>query len=369
MAPGSPILMVQAGRAGSEGAEKAMDSSDVFGFNYDGSWGTSGLDVWQHHDHGRMAVEIARGKAAFPEWNTARWWLSHEAYQRDPERFLANLEGGLSIFASHQILVMPVLFNRWRDPVCDFGGVPLDHIVPGLSVWSAPADLFSELTPTGREPAPVEELFGGYLQGVVGAHLDDDRIFAWDLCNEPLMGSYLEDSDDPVRAAELRWLTWIRDTVKHLGARQPVTIGNHPSVEALRLTEPMSDVLSFHPYWMWNAQGGHRHTATKEGFEQYLDECLAIARKVGKGLIGNETVWGAADDATHVEVMRYTLGELRKRGIGFTVHALHHSLIADLHRPGYGPVGWPEVMHFIEADGTVRAGHEAFNEFAPGGPR
>lgn len=344
-----------------------LKSSDVYGFNYDGSWGTSGLDVWQHHDHGTMAVEIAGGKAAFPEWNTCRWWLSHEAYQRNPQRFLANFEAGLALFASHDILVMPVLFNRWRDPVCDFGGVPLDHIVPGLSAWSRPADLFAELTPTNRQPAPVELLFRQYLEGVVGAHVDDERIYAWDLCNEPLMGEYIHDPDSPIRAAELRWLTWIQRTCKALGARQLLTVGNFPDVEALRLTEPISDVLSFHPYWMWNAEGDQRRTtATKEGFEQYLDECAALARDAGKGLIGNETVWGAADDAKHVEVMRYTLGELRKRGIGFTVHALHHSLVADLHRAGYGPVGWPEVMHFIEADGTVRQGHEAFNEFAPG---
>ena len=64
-----------------------MKSKDVHGFNYDGSWGTSGLDLWQHHDHGKMAVEVARGKEYFPGWNVARWWLSHEAHQRDPLRF------------------------------------------------------------------------------------------------------------------------------------------------------------------------------------------------------------------------------------------------------------------------------------------
>ena len=113
-----------------------MRIGEVFGFNYDGSWGTSGLDLWQHHDHGRMAVEVARGKAYFPGWNVARWWLSHEAYQRDPSRFLANFDAGLGVFAEHGILVMPVLFNRWRDPVCDFGGVPLDHLIPHHSAWN-----------------------------------------------------------------------------------------------------------------------------------------------------------------------------------------------------------------------------------------
>ena len=90
---------------------------------------------------------------------------------------------------------------------------------------------------------------------------------------------------------------------------------------------------------------------------------MAFAQKVGKELLASETVWGALDDARHVEIMRYTLGELRKREIGFVVHALQHSLVADLHYPAYGPVGGPEVLHFVNPDGSLRAGHEAFNAF------
>jgi hypothetical protein len=43
-----------------------MKTSEIRGFNYDGSWGSSGLDVWIHHQHGTMAAEIARGKFYFP---------------------------------------------------------------------------------------------------------------------------------------------------------------------------------------------------------------------------------------------------------------------------------------------------------------
>ena len=68
-------------------------SKDVHGFNYDGSWGTSGLDLWQHHDHGTMAVEIARGKEYFPGWNVARWWLSHEAQPARPAALPGKLRG------------------------------------------------------------------------------------------------------------------------------------------------------------------------------------------------------------------------------------------------------------------------------------
>lgn len=342
-----------------------MDSKHVFGFNYDGSWGTSGLDLWQHHDVGTMAVEVARGKQHFPTWNTARWWLSHEGYQRNPQRFLVNFEAGLRIFAEHGIAVIPILFNRWRDPVCDFGGVPLDHIVPGLTQWNAPADLFASAESDGRELSVVEDLFRRYIHDVVGAHADDDRIVAWDMCNEPFLGPYCEDDSSPIRAAELHWLGWLRDTCRAAGASQPLTIGNFPSVKALRLTEPLCDVLSFHPYYIWKDQAQQSHLTTKETFEAYLDECVEIARAAGKDLFASETVSGARDDAKHVEVMRYTFEQLRAREIGIIVHALSHSLVADLHRDEYGPVGPLEAMHFIEADGSVRAGHEAFNEYAP----
>jgi len=334
-----------------------MRCSEIRGFNYDGSWGTSALDLWQHHDHGTMAVEVARGKRYFPKWNVCRWWLGQESFQRNSERFLANFEGGLSIFARHDILVVPLLFNRWRDPVCDFGGVSLEHIVPCLG--SMPADLFAYAEATWpREPAPIERLHRSFLESVVGAHLDDPRILAWDLCNEPLMAPYVEDPASPIRAAELQWLTWIYRTCKRLGATQPLTIGNYPGKTVLEITEPISDIISFHPYYIWNVPN-----ADKAQYEAYLDECVAFAKSKGKELFASETVWGAVDDDKHVEVMRYTLGELCKRQIGFTVHALQHSLVADLHYAAYGPVGTPEVLHFINPDGSLRKGHEAFNEF------
>jgi Cellulase (glycosyl hydrolase family 5) len=337
----------------------------VYGFNYDGSWGASGLDVWQHHDHGRMSVEVARGKRYFPEWNTARWWLSHEAFQLDPERFLANFDAGLALFDAHGIRVMPVLFNRWRDPTCDFGGVPLDHILPWASAWTRADDLFADAPGEGRTLAPVEEFFRRYVDDVVGSHADDDRIYAWDLCNEPLMGRYVEDPESPLRKAELTWLRWVADRTRGTGARQPLTVGNYASLTAVRLTEPFTDIISFHPYYMWSGDNPLSHMTTKEGFEHFVDAVTEFARDAGKGLIASETVWGARNHDIHVEVTKYTLGALADRGIGFTVHALHHSLIADLHRDAYGPVGRAEWMHFIEADGTLRPGHEVFNDFAP----
>lgn len=338
---------------------------DVRGFDYSGSWGTSGLDLWLHHDHGRMAVEVARGKHYFPGWNLARWWLSHEAFQRAPEAFAANFDAGLEIFAAHRVRVMPVLFNRWRDPVCDFGGVSIDHFTTDLCGFLVDGE-FDVPSDRSAPPTSVRGIFGRYLEAVVGGHRGDERVYAWDLCNEPFMGPYVEDESSAVRAAELQWLTWCREVCRELGASQPLTVGNYPGLTAMRLTEPLSDFISFHPYFVPTPPptGQAMLNGTPEGFEALLDEALGVAEAAGKELLASETVWGASDDAVRAQIMRYTLSQLCKRDLGFVAHGLHHSLVADLHAPQYGPVGWPERLEFINADGSLRAGHEAFNEFS-----
>jgi hypothetical protein len=337
-----------------------QDYGDVRGFNYSGSWGTSGLDVWMHHDAGQMAVEVGRGKDYFPGWNAVRWWLSQPAYERAPERFLANFEMGLQVFAAHGVAVMPVLFNRWRDFECEFGGVFLDHLMPG---HLGPSDIF--VPDADRDPAVIEHLHGKFIDAVVGAHAEDDRIFAWDLCNEPLFGVNLGKDANAVsktlREVEPRWLRWLYARCKAAGAVQPITVGNMQDVRLLELTNDSCDFLCFHPYYVWNLPG---EIGTKEYFLKTVDKCVAFAERAGKPILATETGWaGTSDPDVRVEKLRYTLNALADRGIGFLVHALQHTLIADLHYPEYGPVTAPGVMHFIDPDGSLRPGHEAFNDF------
>ncbi len=80
-------------------------------------------------------------------------------------------------------------------------------------------------------------------------------------------------------------------------------------------------------------------------------------------VVATEAVWGALEDGKRVEILRYSLGQLKKRHIGWLAYLLHHSLIADAHREEFGPTGPPGNLSFIEADGTLRPGHEAFNDY------
>ena len=351
-----------------------MKMSAVRGFNYQGSWGATGFDLWAHFDVELMRAEVRRGKGYFPGWNTVRWWLDQSAFQRDQERFMRNFRTGLGIFAEHGVMVIPVLFNRWHEPCGDFGGVYLDQIVPEFGTGvnePITADVIQRGDMTGDRdrvwaldrapgsPHTVRAQQYEFLDALAGAHRDDARILAWDACNEPLSGQYLLE-DGPVRRAELQWLAWLTGTLRALGVTQPITMGNvqTPNHFSLPLTNDLVDVISIHPYY----QEG---LSSPEAYREHIALAVEIAKTAGKPLLATECVWGSLDDEVRTNNIRVTMETLRDQGVGVIVHALNHSLVADLHKPEYGPVGNAGRLEFIEADGSLRAGHEAFNDYAP----
>jgi hypothetical protein len=337
-----------AGRPG--GAQEAasvtlqnQQYSGLRGFNYQPSWGSSGMEIWRQFDGSLMDVELSRGKKYFPGMTAIRLWLSWDAFTRAPSRFEYNFEIALDTAHNHGLAVLPVLFNRWHDGTLDYGGIYLDHFLPGAS-WLQNA----------------KNLFQPYLDAVVGKHAGDSRVFAWDLCNEPFSyNSPASASIEPVRAAEMTWLEMLYKTCKQLGARAPLTVGFHPGADMI---EPLSDIFSIHPYWV-PPRNKASIQASQASFEKHLEDCVTIANKFNKPLLATETCWGSLKDLDRVEIIRYTLNELKKRKIGWLAYLLHHSLIADAHRLEYGPVSHPGNLSFIEADGSLRPGHEVFNEF------
>jgi endo-1,4-beta-mannosidase len=307
----------------------------VRGFNYQPSYGSTGLELWMRFDPDTIRSEIALGKRYFPGMNAIRLWLSWDAFHRDPQRFLDNLETTLAILAAQGLPVMPVLFNRWHDGHLDYGGVYVDHLL-------------------GRMGGVVREreLFADYVNRVVGGHARDSRVFCWDLCNEPNpIAEY-----PAIEKTELDWLAGLYAQCKSLGAAAPVTIGSHFGCPLVKV-EPFSDWLSIHPYLF------HDTPEDRSAFRAMLDGFVALARQVGKPLLATETCWGSLSDEARAKNARFTLAELKQRGIGWLVYLLHHSLIADAHRPEFGLVGAAGNLAFIEADGTLRPGHQFFNEY------
>jgi hypothetical protein len=311
--------------------------SRVRGFNYQPSYGTCGFELWQKFNAPQIEIELGRGKRYFPKINALRWWQSWDSFVRDPKLYADNFETTLRIAAKFKLAVMPVLFNRWHDSTLDYGGIYVDHFLPKISWLYKP------------------KMFDAYMEAIVGGHKDDPRILAWDLCNEPYSYSLpREKMPGGIVEAESAWLKGLYDKCKQLGATAPITVGNPPGLP-LDVTNPMSDLLSIHAYWLPGTK--------KAPFEKKLDVDVAFAQKVKKPLLSSECCWGSLDDAVRAEIVRYTLTELKKRNIGWLPYLLHHSLTADSHGRGFGPVGFPENLAFIQPDGSLRPGHDVFNEF------
>ena len=120
------------------------------------------------------------------------------------------------------------------------------------------------------------------------------------------------------------------------------------------LFAPYVDVISSHPYLVMGREFGSR--------EKYLDWILEKAAKYGKPVLATECCIGAKTDAERVETMRKELDGLVRRRIGFVAHGLTPSPVADLHRAKEGQ-GGGFYMPFMDLNGVVRPGHEAFNEY------
>jgi len=335
-----------------------MDKREVAavrGFHYTPGYAATDIQWWADFRADEIAAELARGRAYFPSFGTVRVFCGYHGYLADPDRFSAAFEAFLRIAADHALVTIPTLFNRWHTGRPDFGGIYVDHFLPGSYVQydANPVD------DSFRARIGFDKQFGDYLRRTVGEHADDPRVSMWDLCNEPFFGP-LTLSDDEVSRAELAWLGLVAGEVRGYRPAAPITIGTHAlhGVAGVARVAPLCDVLSTHPYVdnVWYPD--------RAVFLDFLDELVEFAASVGKPLLASETVWGSLDDAQRVDTLRFTLDALTRRGIGFLCYGLNHSVSSDLHRPAYGTVGSAGTCAFIEADGTLRAGHEAFNDFA-----
>lgn len=329
-----------------KGLASLYNYADVRGFNYQPSYATSGYEVWQKFDPVIVERELRLGKQHFPTMNSVRIWLAWDYFTRHPKVASDHFETVLTIANELGFSVMPCLYNRWHSGNPDYGGVYIDHIMKGVTYGSRPG------------------MFEPFLNGIVGEHANDPRIFAWDLCNEPF--TYLVDQVPDILKAEMTWLEETYATCKQLGAQAPLTISIlQLDVGGLERVEPFSDFLSIHPYWFEDSPPpvmGIKHHSQAD-FERMLDGYVEFAASVNKSVLVTEACWGSLDDARRSRNVGYSLGEFKKRGLGWLAYLLHHSLVADSHRPEFGPVGHAGTTHFIEADGTLRPGHEIFNQY------
>lgn len=313
--------------------------ADVRGFDFQPPWGSNGRDIWlERFDADEYRRLIRLGKKAFPKMNTLRVWYSLDAWYDNRELAVRNMRRAGEIIKSEGLKMIPVYFNNWHT-VPDFGGLSHEILGSGADGWRVP--------------------FGNYLTEVAQALEPLQVVLVHDICNEPLNNCLCwEEGTARVRNFVAKMSDYLHEV-----SRAPVTVGSQAGpwkrvtcgVDCdIDLFAPSVDVISCHPYLMMGREFGTR--------EKYLDWIVEKAAKYGKPVLATECCIGAPTVTGRVEILRKELDGLARRRIGFIAHGLTPSPVADLHaqKPGQGN-GFN--MPFMDLDGNVRPGHEAFNDY------
>lgn len=320
-----------------------QDYTTIKGFNYFPKPAGSFYEAYHNFNADKMELELRRAKEYFPKINTIRIQLSWSVYCSGPESYEQSFEKCLFIADRLNLRVIPSLYSRCPAMPNNW----IDHFMDGYS-WV-----------TVRHKGGRDELFLPYLRSIVGKHKNDERVLIWDICNEPFPygpGSYGDDTvPDFLKEIEQGEYEWLREAYEYCtrefkpAAPFGVSVLQDFGRPGLERVESISDVLLIHPYYVHEQDDDEE----KASFVRMLDDYSALSKEVGKPLIATETCWPSTDDKWHVDNIRFTLDELTKRNVGWVAAKLHQG-----NERGESESGEP-----IRADGSLRPGHEVFNEF------
>lgn len=244
----------------------------LVGANFVPSDAINQLEMFQPATFNPQLIDKELGMAESIGMNTMRVFLQDQLWTSDPKGFQQRLDSFLSIAAKHHIRPLFVLFDSCWEPNPRLG--PQHPPIPGVhnSGW---------VQSPGTErllDRSVEPQLKAYVQGVIGAFANDDRVLGWDLWNEPNNdngGRFHEDG--PAKFARInellpRVFAWARE----VHPTQPLTSGvwegdwSHPDKESdttkIQLAE--SDIITFHDY-EW-----------PEGFEARIKELQLLHRPI-----------------------------------------------------------------------------------------
>ena len=319
--------------------------SSVRGFNFQPDWSSNGVGVWLKFDGKRYREQIARAKQLFPKMNTLRIWLSFDAWCEDSSLYLKNIREAATILAEEGLKFIPVYFNGWFG-LPSFGG-----FVSETLGWLRTYNHYAHQRAYLRQSAQA---------------VASEAILIHDISNEPFNNAWglkwrAEIVWDFMRemCAEMRSVSALPITVGSQGLPSASDMGM-PEIKGefgdIDLLAPYVDVITLHPYCI--------PPMTDAEHLDYLTRVLEYLRQFNKPVIITECCWAGTTDEERIPFLQTELSHYAKLGIGYCVHALWESPVADLHRLDDGKgIGMGLYMAFINKDGNLRKGHELFNAF------
>ena len=223
----------------------------MVGANYVPATAINQLEMWQAATWDPRRIDYELGLAQGIGMNVMRVFLHDQLWRQDPEGFKRRIDEFLTIAQRHGIKPLFVLFDSCWDPEPKLG---MQHPpIPGVhnSGWVQSPGL-AGLRDRAGWPA-----YKAYVQGVIGAFAQDDRILGWDLWNEPDNGAIEYKGQDGKEPLVRALLGQVFDWARAADPSQPLTSGlwigedwtprgRRSPMEMLQLAQ--SDVVSFHDY-------------------------------------------------------------------------------------------------------------------------
>lgn len=223
----------------------------LVGGNFVPSNAINELEMFQAATFDPAEIDREFGWAESIGMNTMRVFLQDQLWEQDQNGFKHRLDVFLGIAAKHRIRPLLVLFDSCWETDPHLG--PQHPPIPGVhnSGWVQSPGKKRLLDPA------VEPQLKAYVEGVVGAFANDDRVLGWDVWNEP-DNQGLDRPEDVAakvkRVDELlpKAFAWARA----VHPTQPLTSGvwrgnwvdPNKESETTKIQLAESDVISFHNY-------------------------------------------------------------------------------------------------------------------------
>jgi hypothetical protein len=231
------------------------------GFNYVPANAISYTEMWMPYAFDPKLIDKELALAEDIGFNCLRVVLPFVVWEHDPVEFKQMLHTFVDLCDKRHIKVMFALFDD-----CAFGS---DEKLKNPWYGRQP-DVVPGHYASGWTPSPGHEIvrdrqawprLKNYVQDVIGEFKDDERVWVWDLYNEPTNGG--------VGAISISLVDEVFEWARAAGPTQPLTVGDFDRNEELRaVIFANSDIITFHDY------GGN------EILRQHIEELRQFERPI-----------------------------------------------------------------------------------------
>ncbi len=217
----------------------SQDHAWIIGCNYIPRTAINPIEMWQEASFDPKTIDQELGWAQDIGFNTVRVFLHYLVWARSPGDYKKRINTFLQIADSHHIKTMFVMWDDVWGKNPDLG--PQPKPVPGIhnSGWVQNPGL------SQRTDKALYPVFKAYIQDIIAAYADDNRVLMWDLYNEPGNGKHPPSSSMALLRRTMKWARQVNPT-------QPLTIGiwngSASFTELNRFSLDNSDVITFHNY-------------------------------------------------------------------------------------------------------------------------